>query len=170
MAITTCVGDGVGLRTPHYHRLFPSSFSFSFIISSPKSPLLKVALASQTTRSIIERKCFVMKEDKEELTDTNETMLHSFSPLPLLYAAALLPGGEAVTSLFEPFVEIVKSFDLPGWLVHWGHPGNMAVVLFAIWVAMGNPGVRNVHGILGSGIMMLFLVHAALGLQLGLSY
>lgn len=34
----------------------------------------------------------------------------------------------------------------------------------------GNPGIRNVHGILGSGIMTLFLVHAALGLQLGLSY
>ncbi|XP_075500374.1 uncharacterized protein LOC142538962 [Primulina tabacum] len=34
----------------------------------------------------------------------------------------------------------------------------------------GNQGLRNVHGILGSGIMTLFLVHAALGLQLGLSY
>lgn len=34
----------------------------------------------------------------------------------------------------------------------------------------GNPGLRNVHGILGSGIMTLFLVHFALGLQLGFSY
>lgn len=34
----------------------------------------------------------------------------------------------------------------------------------------GNPGLRNVHGILGSGIMTLFLIHAAVGLQLGLSY
>ncbi|CAL5350933.1 unnamed protein product [Camellia sinensis] len=34
----------------------------------------------------------------------------------------------------------------------------------------GNPGLQNVHGILGSGIMTLFLVHAALGLQLGLSF
>ncbi|KAK1284697.1 hypothetical protein QJS10_CPB21g00313 [Acorus calamus] len=33
----------------------------------------------------------------------------------------------------------------------------------------GNPGLRNIHGLLGSGIMALFLVHAALGLQLGLS-
>lgn len=33
-----------------------------------------------------------------------------------------------------------------------------------------NPGLRSVHGILGSGIMTLFLVHFALGLQLGFSY
>ncbi|KAL9267017.1 hypothetical protein AKJ16_DCAP21115 [Drosera capensis] len=34
----------------------------------------------------------------------------------------------------------------------------------------GNSEQRNVHGILGCGIMTLFLVHAALGIQLGLSY
>jgi hypothetical protein len=27
--------------------------------------------------------------------------------------------------VFAPFVELVKTLDLPGWLVHWGHPGNM---------------------------------------------
>ncbi|KDO37204.1 hypothetical protein CISIN_1g036146mg [Citrus sinensis] len=37
-------------------------------------------------------------------------------------------------------------------------------------LSLGNPGLRNVHGILGSGIMTSFLIHAALGLQLGLSY
>ncbi|KAI8560311.1 hypothetical protein RHMOL_Rhmol04G0245800 [Rhododendron molle] len=37
-----------------------------------------------------------------------------------------------VKSLLRPFVELVKLFNLPGWLVHWGHPGNMAVVLFAM--------------------------------------
>ncbi|KAK9158593.1 hypothetical protein Scep_005167 [Stephania cephalantha] len=159
-------------------------------------------------------------------------------------------GAESVVrSLFGPFVELVKSWDLPNWLVHWGHPVNMAVVLFAmggygtylgfrikfsndmeekakakdlhpkllggmffffalgatggitslltsdkpifesphavtgfIGLALlaiqtilpalfeGNPGLRNVHGILGSGIMTLFVIHAALGLQLGLSY
>ncbi|KAL7095907.1 hypothetical protein ACP275_10G051800 [Erythranthe tilingii] len=183
-----------------------------------------------------------------EEIESSETVLYSFSPLPLLLFAAL-PGATTVTSLFSPFVEIVKSFNLPGWLVHWGHPGNMAVVLFAmggygtylgfrirfsddieekakakdlhpkllagmffffalgatggvtslltsdkpilesphavtglIGLALltlqtvlptlfeGNSGLRNVHAILGSGIMTLFLVHAALGLQLGLSY
>lgn len=30
-----------------------------------------------------------------------------------------------VRSVIGPFVEIVKSLNLPDWLVHWGHPGNM---------------------------------------------
>ncbi|KAL8040379.1 hypothetical protein ABFX02_10G094000 [Erythranthe guttata] len=186
--------------------------------------------------------------EEENEIESSETVLYSFSPLPLLLFAAL-PGATTVTSLFSPFVEIVKSLNLPGWLVHWGHPGNMAVVLFAmggygtylgfrirfsddveekakakdlhpkllagmffffalgatggvtslltsdkpilesphavtglIGLALltlqtvlptlfeGNSGLRNVHAILGSGIMTLFLVHAALGLQLGLSY
>ncbi|GER54287.1 phosphotransferases [Striga asiatica] len=189
--------------------------------------------------------------DDDELlggSHETETFLYSFSPLNLLLLAAL-PGATTVTSLFSPFVELIKSWNLPDWLVHWGHPGNMTVVLFAmggygtylgfrirlsndveekakakdlhpkllggmffffalgatggvislltsdkpifesphavtafIGLALltiqtilpalfeGNPGLRNVHGILGSGIMTLFLVHAALGLQLGLSY
>ncbi|KAF7821034.1 GATA zinc finger domain-containing protein 10 [Senna tora] len=40
------------------------------------------------------------------------------------------PG--AVSSAFGPFVELVKSWNLPDWLVRWGHPANMAVVLFAM--------------------------------------
>ncbi|KAJ1298886.1 hypothetical protein BS78_01G488300 [Paspalum vaginatum] len=176
------------------------------------------------------------------------TRLHSLAPYPLLLAA-LLPGAGPVTAVFAPFVELVKTWDLPGWLVHWGHPGNMAVVLFAmggygtylgfriklsddpeekakakdlhpkllagmffffalgatggitalltsdkpifesphavtgvIGLALltiqsilptlfeGNPGLRTTHGLLGSGIMTLFLIHAALGLQLGISF
>ncbi|WCJ34511.1 hypothetical protein M5689_015819 [Euphorbia peplus] len=185
-------------------------------------------------------------EEQEE--ETAQTLLYSFSPLPFMLVAAL-PGAGTVRSLFGPFVELIQSWNLPGWLVHWGHPGNMAVVLFAmggygtylgfrirfsddveekakakdlhpkllggmffffalgatggvtslltsdkpifesphavtgfIGLALlaiqtilpslfeGKPELRNVHGILGSGIMTLFLVHAAFGLQLGLSY
>ncbi|KAH9606792.1 hypothetical protein KSS87_014819 [Heliosperma pusillum] len=190
----------------------------------------------------------VEEADVEQAGLRRETLLYSFNPLSFMLFAAL-PGAETVRSLFGPFAELVKTFNLPDWLVHWGHPGNMAVVLFAmggygtylgfrikfsdnveekakakdlhpkllggmffffalgatggvtalltsdrpifesphavtgiIGLALltaqtilptlfeGNPGLRNVHGILGSGIMTLFLVHAALGLQLGLSY
>ncbi|KAI3944659.1 hypothetical protein MKW98_021117 [Papaver atlanticum] len=190
-----------------------------------------------------------VEEEETELIN-KETLLYSFSPLPLVFLAAL-PGASALRSLIGPFGELVQSWNLPGWLVHWGHPGNMAVVLFAMggygtylgfrikysddveektnakdlhpkllggmffffalgatggitslvtsnkpilesphavtaFIGLGllslqallpslfdegaNSGLRNVHAILGSGIMALFLIHAALGLQLGLSY
>lgn len=38
-----------------------------------------------------------------------------------------LVAAATVRSAFEPFVEIVKSLNLPEWLVHWGHPGNMVL-------------------------------------------
>ncbi|CAL5207276.1 unnamed protein product [Lathyrus oleraceus] len=222
----------------------------------PLSPIRHSSFPTTTTTSPLHLrhnlKCLATKEDSPEplqSTRTNtETILHSFSPLPLLYTAALIPGDGAVKSAFEPFVDIVKSLNLPDWLVHWGHPANMAVVLFAmggygtylgfrirfsddaeekakakdlhpkllagmffffalgatggvtslltsdkpifdsphavtgvIGLALltiqtilpslfeGNPGLRNVHGILGGSIMTLFLIHAAFGLQLGLS-
>ncbi|KAK4343046.1 hypothetical protein RND71_038862 [Anisodus tanguticus] len=186
-------------------------------------------------------------EVEEEDCTIDETLLYSFNPLPLMFVAAL-PGAGTIRSLFGPFVELVKSFDLPDWLVHWGHPGNMAVVLFAMggygtylgfrirfsddveekakakdlhpkllggmffFFALGatggitslltsdkpilesphavtgfigltlltiqtilptlfegNPGLRNVHGILGSGIMTLSCLHAMLLLTIKIS-
>ncbi|CAN6290743.1 unnamed protein product [Urochloa humidicola] len=172
------------------------------------------------------------------------TRLYSLAPYPLLLAA-LLPGAEPVTAVFAPFVELVKTWDLPGWLVHWGTPatwlwfylqwaatghtsasgsnyqmiqegqgqrsppkaprffffalgatggvtalltsdkpifesphavtGVIGLALLTIQAILpklfeGNPGLRTTHGLLGSGIMTLFLIHAAFGLQLGLSF
>lgn len=39
----------------------------------------------------------------------------------------------AVRSIFEPFVELVKTWNLPEWLVHWGHPGNMVSLLHCLY-------------------------------------
>lgn len=185
----------------------------------------------------------------EGKANQNDTfMMLSVVPLPYLILAAL-PGAEVIRSVFGPFAELVKTWSLPDLLVHWGHPGNMAVVLFAmggygsylgwqirlsddvevkakakdlhpkllggmffffalgatggitslltsdkpilesphavtgligltllaIQTALpalfdGKPGLRNVHGFLGSGIMTLFLIHSVLGLQLGISF
>ncbi|XP_037496389.1 uncharacterized protein LOC105642269 isoform X2 [Jatropha curcas] len=242
--------------------LFPSSSSFPSISTSffriPPTASFSTALPSSRSRRCffpsfaIKNEVFEAVDGSEALEERvkepEETFLYSFSPLPLLLVAAL-PGAGTVRSLFGPFVELVKSWNLPDWLVHWGHPGNMAVVLFAMggygtylgfqirfsddvevkakakdlhpkllggmffFFALGatggitslltsdkpifesphavtgfighalltiqtilpalfegNPGLRNIHGILGSSIMTLFLLHAALGLQLGLSY
>ncbi|KAF8396548.1 hypothetical protein HHK36_018172 [Tetracentron sinense] len=247
------------MAVSHLSPLLPFSSFPNSPTSFSKFPTVSLlcSLTSRRRRSLLTSPSAALKKEP------SETLLYSFSPLPLLFVAAL-PGAATVRSLAGPFVELVKSWDLPNWLVHWGHPGNMvvgagygcnvgavgmAVVLFAMggygtylgfrlrfsddaeekamakdlhpkllggmffFFALGatggitalltsdkpifesphavtgliglslltiqtilpalfegNPGLRNVHGILGSGIMSLFLIHAALGLQLGLSY
>jgi Protein of unknown function (DUF4079) len=155
-----------------------------------------------------------------------------------------------VEKALRPLADTVKGQDLPAWLVQWGHPGNMAVVLLAMglygsaylgWqirtrsggasavayarkmhpkIAIGmtvfftlgalggvtslmvqgrppfqsahvwtgvigllllylqgmlplffedEPNARSAHAYLGSSVMVLFVVHMALGLQLGFS-
>ncbi|KAK9920994.1 hypothetical protein M0R45_029526 [Rubus argutus] len=223
---------------------FPSALGPA-ILPSRRRALFCPVIKSKISQDV---DCVEEAEQQQiQVEKPNETLLYS-NLLPLLFLAAL-PGAGAVTSLFDPFVELVKSFNLPGWLVHWGHPGNMAVVLFAMggygsylgyrirysddveekakakdlhpkllagmffffaagatggvtalltsdkpifesshavtgFIGLGlltiqtilpslfegNPNLRSVHGVLGTGIMTLFVVHAALGLQLGLSF
>ncbi|RWR91945.1 GATA zinc finger domain-containing protein 10 [Cinnamomum micranthum f. kanehirae] len=224
--------------------LLLSNTPFS-ILGRPSS---KTAILPSSSRSHGKHLSVRASALKKEHCEAKETHLYSVTPLPLLFLAAL-PGAGAVRSVFGPFAELVKTWNLPDWLIHWGHPGNMAVVLFAMggygtylgfrirfsddieekakakdlhpkllggmffFFALGatggitslltsdkpifesphavtgfiglslltiqtilpslfegNPGLRNVHGILGSGIMALFLFHATLGLQLALSF
>ncbi|KAM0949641.1 putative di-heme cytochrome, transmembrane [Dioscorea sansibarensis] len=238
--------------------LLPRSQAFP----SPSPPLDSHSSPHRCARTSFAAAAFLKKEtlSSEPAEDVDrfkedskngrvgETFLYSFAPYPL-FLLSTLPGAGIVRSLFGPFVELVKTWNLPEWLVHWGHPGNMAVVLFAMggygtylgfrirlskdpeekamakdlhpkllagmffFFALGatggitalltsdkpifesphavtgliglslltvqtilptlfeeNPGLRTVHGLLGSSIMTLFLIHAALGLQLGLSF
>mmetsp|Transcript_39588 Transcript_39588/g.88056 ORF Transcript_39588/g.88056 Transcript_39588/m.88056 type:complete len:212 (-) Transcript_39588:422-1057(-) len=163
--------------------------------------------------------------------------------LPLL----AIPAAEGITAALTPAADYFRTLDLPEPLVHWGHPGNMMVVLLAmggygalylgwqirtssdgavvakakdmhpklaagmtfffalgasggmmsllmqgkpifesahVWTGLGGlallavqatlpaffaQGARDAHAYLGTALMGLFLVHAALGLQLGFS-
>ncbi|CAN6824969.1 unnamed protein product [Brassica oleracea] len=228
------------LSSPPSLSRFPNASPFPSLSTSRRRNILAFSSINNGDDAV--------EETRSDDDDRRETLMLSVSPLPLLLVATL-PGAGTVRSVIGPFVEIVKSLNLPDWLVHWGHPGNMAVVLFAMggygtylgfrirysddieekakakdlhpkllagmffFFSLGatggitslltsdkpifesphavtgfiglalltiqtvlptlfkdKPELRGVHGILGSGIMALFLVHAAFGLQLGLSY
>ncbi|CAI5522781.1 unnamed protein product [Closterium sp. Naga37s-1] len=63
-----------------------------------------------------------------EKESRNELRLMSVAPMPV----AALAAADALRELLEPYGELVRSWNLPDWLIHWGHPGNMAVVLLAM--------------------------------------
>lgn len=48
--------------------------------------------------------------------------------IPVIAAARVNP----IESFLKPQAEYFSTLGLPEWLIHWGHPGNMAVVLFAM--------------------------------------
>ncbi|XP_074556009.1 uncharacterized protein LOC141811844 [Curcuma longa] len=232
---------------PAYHRHAISSVVIHGSSALPSFSAAKIERKRRGRLRAVGEQCEEAAESRAK-GRSGEILLCSIAPYPLLLASAL-PGAAAVRSIFEPFVELVKTWNLPEWLVHWGHPGNMAVVLFAMggygtylgfrirlskdaeekakakdlhpkllggmffFFALGatggitalltsnkpifesphavsgflglalltvqsllptlfeeSPGMRTVHGLLGSSIMTLFLLHAALGLQLGLSF
>uniref|UniRef100_A0A1D1YAP2 Uncharacterized protein n=1 Tax=Anthurium amnicola TaxID=1678845 RepID=A0A1D1YAP2_9ARAE len=248
-----CYTSPLSVPSPSFASRFSRSRSSKLAATPPTPPgrhfrLSHLRCCRGSKTDAVEREAEGGRGAVEDEEDRGDAAFYCVSPFPLLLVAAL-PGAETVGLVFGPFVELVKSWNLPDWLVHWGHPANMAVVLFAMggygtylgfrirfsddveekamakdlhpkllggmffFFALGatggitslltsdkpilesphavtgaigltlltiqtilpalfegNPGLRNVHGFLGSSIMALFLVHAALGLQLGLSY
>lgn len=41
-------------------------------------------------------------------------------------------AAEGIRQALTPAADYFSTLGVPEWLVHWGHPGNMAVVLFAM--------------------------------------
>lgn len=187
----------------------------------------------------------VARPQKKAVAHSKAFKLNS-TAVPLFTLAA----ADGIRELLTPPAEYFNTLNLPEALVHWGHPGNMAVVLFAMggygaaylgWqirtstdgdvvakakdmhpklaagmffffalgavggcmslimqgkpifesphvitgmaglallsvqsllplaFASGTGEARTAHAYLGSATMLLFLVHAGLGLNLGLS-
>eukprot|EP00898_Chlorokybus_atmophyticus_P003194 jgi/Chlat1/3876/Chrsp26S04016 len=68
------------------------------------------------------------EHDGKVCTKPRSSELKLLSTAPVVGVAA----AGAVTSFLAPYVELVKAQNYPDWLIHWGHPGNMAVVLLAM--------------------------------------
>ncbi|PNW87508.1 hypothetical protein CHLRE_02g143450v5 [Chlamydomonas reinhardtii] len=197
---------------------------------------LRVACVARPSKAVVAQK-------------VKETKLMS-TAVPIATVAAAGGLSEALHGYLDPQAAYFSTLGLPEALVHWGHPGNMAVVLFAMggygaaylgWqirtstegdvvakakdmhpklaagmffffaagalggmmslimqgkpilesphaltglaglgllsvqsllpvaFASGTGEARTAHAYLGSGILALFLVHMALGLNLGFS-
>ncbi|KXZ49212.1 hypothetical protein GPECTOR_22g802 [Gonium pectorale] len=193
--------------------------------------------------------CVARPQGRTSAAPKHEVKLMS-TAVPLFSLAAAGGLSDAFYSFLSPQAEYFKTLNLPEALIHWGHPGNMAVVLFAmggygagylgwqirtstdgdvvakakdmhpklaagmffffalgamggmmslmmqdrpifesphVWTGLAGLGLlgvqsalplafasgsgeaRTAHAYLGSAILALFLVHAALGLNLGLS-
>lgn len=66
-------------------------------------------------------------------------LVSCFSPCIFLYhifpygnAVYTLAAADGIRTALTPAAEYFNTLGVPEWLVHWGHPGNMAVVLFAM--------------------------------------
>lgn len=72
----------------------------------------------------------------------------------LLPAVFTVAAAEGIRELLQPQADFFKTLELPEALVHWGHPGNMMVVL----LAMGGYGalykgwqIRTSNDMVGTG-------------------
>ncbi|MFP4336345.1 MAG: DUF4079 domain-containing protein [Halothece sp.] len=48
-----------------------------------------------------------------------------------------------LTELLEPIAQFFRSFNLPEWVTHWGHPMMMGVVIFVMGTFVGITGWKG---------------------------
>mmetsp|Transcript_46202 Transcript_46202/g.77002 ORF Transcript_46202/g.77002 Transcript_46202/m.77002 type:complete len:247 (+) Transcript_46202:86-826(+) len=78
-----------------------------------------------------------VKSEKNVKTKAYNQMVLRSAAIPVVANLAYNPTIEALaskpgTSFLQPIADNLSGLGLPDALIHWGHPGNMAVVLFAM--------------------------------------
>ncbi|KAF8066288.1 NDB1 [Scenedesmus sp. PABB004] len=90
-----------------------------------------------------------------------------------------LAGAQGIRAALTPAADYFSTLGVPDWLVHWGHPGNMAVVLLAMggygsylgWqIRLSDDGdlvakAKDLHPKLTAGMFFFFALGATGGMM-----
>lgn len=106
---STSYTNSSSLLNTHVGCRFPLALSSTIMrIRRKRYILSSFAMKSETCAAVDE----IMDKEEEEMgRNFNETVLYSFTPLPLFFVAALPGGTVALTFLFYFFFNCIYGFD-----------------------------------------------------------